>query len=99
MSNNEGPFKSHTIKADWYEASNWSQKSLDERVRILTEARKGQSMMGQFRPAPKTKYQTAESEAERKFKKTSEAIYNAGQVLDIPWTDYKGVTRIMKKGE
>ncbi len=56
-------------------------------------------MMGQFRPAAKTNYQTAESESERKFKKTSDAIYNAGQVLDIPWTDYKGVTRIMKRGE
>lgn len=97
--NNDGPFKSHTIKPDWYEASNWSEKSLDERVRILVEARKGQSMMGQFRPAAKTNYQTAESESERKFKKTSDAIYGAGQVLDIPWTDYKGITRIMNKGE
>lgn len=97
--NNEGPFKSHTIKPVWYEATNWSEKPLEERVRILTEKRKGQSMMGQFRPAAKTNYQTAESESERKFKKTNDAIYSAGQVLDIPWTDYKGVTRIMKKGD
>tara|TARA_B110000858_G_scaffold137500_1_gene156175 strand:- start:30 stop:329 length:300 start_codon:yes stop_codon:yes gene_type:complete len=97
--NNEGPFKSHTIKPDWYDASNWSEKPLEERVRILTNQRKGQSMMGQFRPAPKVNYPTAENDSERRFKIKSDAIYNAGQTLDIPWCDYLGVTRTMKKGD
>ena len=97
--NNEGQFKSKTYGGEFYTASNWNDKPLDERIKILTDARKGQSMMGQFRPAPKVNYPTAENDSERRFRIKSNAIYNAGQTLDIPWTDYLGVTRTMKQGD
>ena len=97
--NNEGSFKSKTYGGNFYSASNWNNKPIEERVKLLTESRKGQSMMGQFRPAPKVNYPTAENDSERRFRIKSDAIYNAGQTLDIPWKDYLGVTRIMNKGE
>ena len=97
--NNEGKFKSKTYGGSFYTASNWNNKPIEERIKLLTESRKGQSMMGQFRPAPKVNYPTAENQSEKNFRKKMDAIYGAGQTLGIPWTDYKGVTHGLKQGE
>ena len=97
--NNEGKFKSKTYGGEFYQATSWNDKPLDERLRILVDSRKGQSMMGQFRPAPKVNYPTAENDSERRFKRKMDAIEGAGQTLDIPWRDYLGVTRSIKKGD
>ena len=87
---NTAPYDNITYTAHWYSASNWSTKPLDERVKILTNARKGQSMMGAYRPAPYAPYPTAENYAERVFKRIHDNISGKGYVMGIFWQDYKG---------
>ena len=53
-------------------------------------------MLGRYNPAPYKPFPTAENYAERMFKKTHDAIYGKGYVLDIPWTDYLGNTYYIK---
>jgi hypothetical protein len=82
--------------AKWYEPTNWSQKPMTERLFILKEKHKHSHMLGRYRPAPYKPFPTAENYAERMFKKTHDAIYGKGYLLDIPWTDYLGNTHYVK---
>lgn len=61
-----------------------------ERVTILVNARKGQSMLGQYRPAPFAPYPTAENYAERVFKRIHDNVTGKGYTFGIPWQDYLG---------
>ena len=80
----------------WYEPTNWLEKQLPERLAILKEKHKHSHMLGRYNPAPYKPFPTAENYAERMFKKTHDAIYGKGYVLDIPWTDYLGNTYYIK---
>ena len=82
--------------AQWYEPITWSEKPMAERLFILKEKHKHSHMLGRYKPAPYQPFPTAENYAERMFKKTHDAIYNKGYVLDIPWTDYLGNTHYVK---
>ena len=96
---NTAPYDNTTYSAHWYSASRWSEKPLDERIKILTDARKGQSMMGRYKNPPYAPYPTKYNYADRMFKKKMDAIEGAGQFLDIPWTDYTGITYTIKLKE
>ena len=61
-----------------------------ERVTILINARKGQSMMGAYRPAPYKPYPTAENYAERVFKRKYDNITGKGYTFGMFWEDYRG---------
>jgi len=89
---NAAPYDNTLYRGDFYQATKWSTKSLDERIKILTGARKGQSMMGRYKNPPYAPYPTKYNYADRMFKKKMDAIQGAGQYLDIPWTDYTGIT-------
>ena len=93
------PYDNITYTAHWYSASRWSEKPLDERIKILTDARKGQSIMGRYKNPPYAPYPTKYNYADRMFKKKMDAIEGAGQFLDIPWTDYTGITYTIKLKE
>lgn len=96
---NTAPYDNITYSAHWYSASNWNEKPLDERIKILTEARKGQSMMGRYKNPPYAPYPTIYNYKDRVFKRVMDEIYGAGQVIGIPWTDYTGIkhTIILKE--
>ena len=89
---NVAPYDNITYSAHWYSASNWSEKPLTERIQILTDARKGQSMMGRYKNPPFQPFPTMANYADRMFKKKMDAIQGAGQYLDIPWCSYEGIT-------
>lgn len=82
--------------AKWYEPTNWSQKPMTERLFILKEKHKHSHMLGRYRPAAYKPFPTLENYNERMFKKTHDAIYGKGYLLDIPWTDYLGNTHYVK---
>ena len=93
----------HPVKYDntlysalWHEPTNWLEKPLSERLAILKEKHKHSHMLGRYNPAAFKPFPTAENYTERMFKKTHDAIYGKGYVLDIPWTDYLGNTYYIK---
>ena len=79
-------------RGKFYSATNWLDKPLDKRIKILTDARKGQSMLGRYVIPPFAPYPTLANYTDRMFKKKMDAIQGAGQYLDIPWTSYQGIT-------
>ena len=93
----QAPYSNTLHSAHWYQATNWLEKPLDERVKILTDARKGQSMLGKYQNPPFAPYPTKYNYADRVFKRVMDEIYGAGQVIGIPWTDYLGVTYTITK--
>ena len=89
------PYDSTLYRGKFYQATNWSIKPLDERIRLLVNKRKGQSMMGRYKNPPFQPFPTMANYADRMFKKKMDAIQGAGQYLDIPWRSYKGITYSM----
>ena len=96
---NTAPYDNVTYSAHWYSSSNWNQIPLEKRIKILTEARVGQSMMGRYVNPPFSPFPTMANYTDRMFKKKMDAIQGAGQFLDIPWKDYLGETHIIKLKE
>ena len=88
----QAPYDNTLYRGKFYSATNWSTKPLDERINILTDSRKGQSLMGRYKNPPFAPYPTSANYADRMFKQKMDAIQGAGQYLDIPWTDYTGIT-------
>lgn len=86
----QAPYSNTLHSPNWSQTTNWNNKPLEERVTILVNARKGQSMMGAYRPAPYAPYPTAENYAERVFKRIHDNISGKGYVMGIFWQDYKG---------
>ena len=95
----QAPYNSTLYRGKFYSATNWSDKPLDERIKLLTDARKGQSMLGKYRNPPYAPYPTKHNYADRIFKKKMDAIQGAGQYLDIPWRSYEGITYTIKLKE
>lgn len=93
----QAPYSNTLHSANWYQATNWNEKPLDERIKILVDLRKGQSMMGRYKNPPFSPFPTMANYTDRMFKKKMDAIYGAGQVIGIPWTDYLGVTYTITK--
>ena len=93
---NTAPYDNTTYTYHGYQATNWSGKPIDERIRLLVDLRKGQSMMGRYKNPPFAPYPTLANYTDRMFKKKMDAIDGAGQFLDIPWKDYLGVTHTIK---
>ena len=88
----QAPYNNTLYSAHWYQATNWSEKPVDERIRLLVSLRKGQSMLGKYRNPPFAPYPTSANYYDRMFKKKMMAIEKAGQFLDIPWKSYEGIT-------
>ena len=86
----QAPYSNTLHTCNWYQPTNWNNKPLVERITILVNARRGQSMLGQYRPAPYAPYPTAENYAERVFKRIHDNISGKGYVMGIFWQDYKG---------
>ena len=86
------PYDKTLYRGKFYQATNWSIKPLDERIKLLVDLRKGQSMMGRYMNPPFSPFPTMANYTDRMFKKKMDAIQGAGQFLDIPWKDYLGVT-------
>ena len=86
------PYDSTLYRGNFYQATNWSTKPLDERIKLLVDLRKGQSMMGRYMNPPFQPFPTMANYTDRMFKKKMDAIQGAGQYLDIPWTSYEGIT-------
>ena len=95
----QAPYDNTTYTYYGYQATNWNDKPIDERIKILTGARKGQSLMGRYKNPPYAPYPTKYNYADRIFKQKMDAIQGAGQFLDIPWTDYTGITHTIKLKE
>ena len=89
---NTAPYDNTTYTYHGYQATNWLEKPMDERIRLLVDKRKGQSMMGRYKNPPFAPYPTLANYTDRMFKKKMDAIQGAGQYLDIPWTSYEGIT-------
>jgi len=85
-----------TYSAIWYAPTNWNDKPFNQRIKILVEARVGQSMLGRYKNPPFQPFPTMANYTDRVFKKKMDAIQGAGQFLDIPWTDYKGIKHYIK---
>lgn len=96
---NTAPYDSTLYRGKFYSATNWLEKPLDKRIKILTDARKGQSMLGKYRNPPFAPYPTIWNYADRVFKRKMDNIQGAGQYLDIPWTCYQGITHTIKLKE
>jgi hypothetical protein len=96
---NTAPYDNTTYTYYGHQATNWNDKPIDERIKILTGARKGQSLMGRYKIPPYAPYPTKYNYADRIFKQKMDAIEGAGQFLDIPWTDYTGITHTIKLKE
>ena len=88
----QAPYDNVTYTYHSYQATNWNDKPIDERIRLLVDLRKGQSMMGRYVNPPFSPFPTMANYTDRMFKKKMDAIQGAGQFLDIPWTDYTGIT-------
>jgi hypothetical protein len=88
----QAPYSNTLHSADWYQPTNWNNKPIESRINILVKARVGQSMMGRYMNPPFSPFPTMANYTDRMFKKKMDAIQGAGQFLDIPWTDYTGVT-------
>jgi len=86
----QAPYSNTLHTCNWYQPTNWLDKPLAERVTMLVNARKGQSMLGQYRPAPYAPYPTAENYAERVFKRINDNITGKGYVFGMTWQDYLG---------
>ena len=86
------PYDNTLYRGKFYSATNWNDIALSKRIKILTEARLGQSMMGRYVNPPFSPFPTMANYNDRMFKKKMDAIQGAGQFLDIPWKDYLGVT-------
>ena len=95
----QAPYSNTLHSAHWYQATNWNEKPLDERIKILVDLRKGQSMMGRYVNPPFSPFPTMANYTDRMFKKKMDAIQGAGQFLDIPWKDYLGATHTIKLKE
>lgn len=95
----QAPYSNTLHSAHWYQATNWNVIPLSKRIKILTEARVGQSMMGRYVNPPFSPFPTMANYTDRMFKKKMDAIQVAGQFLDIPWKDYLGVTHSIKLKE
>ena len=79
-------------RGKFYQATNWLEKPIDDRIRLLVSLRKGQSMLGRYKNPPFAPYPTLANYTDRMFKKKMDAIQGAGQYLDIPWASYEGIT-------
>ena len=88
----KAPYDKTLYRGKFYSATNWNDKPLDDRIKILTDARKGQSMLGRYKNPPFQPFPTMANYTDRMFKKKMDAIQGAGQFLDIPWRDYTGIT-------
>ena len=88
----QAPYNNTLYSAHWYQATNWSEKPVDERIKILVKARVGQSMLGRYKNPPFSPFPTMANYTDRMFKKKMDAIQGAGQYLDIPWASYEGIT-------
>tara|TARA_B100000767_G_scaffold264053_1_gene278491 strand:- start:1015 stop:1380 length:366 start_codon:yes stop_codon:yes gene_type:complete len=86
----QAPYSNTLHKANWYQATNWNEKPIQERITILVNAKKGQTMLGQYRPAPYAPYPTAENYKERVTKRIFDNITGAGQTFGIFYSDYLG---------
>ena len=89
---NAAPYDNTTYTGKFYQATNWNDIPLDKRIKVLTAARVGQSMMGRYKNPPFSPFPTMANYTDRMFKKKMDNIQGAGQFLDIPWTDYTGIT-------
>jgi len=89
-------YDNKTYAAQWYEATNWNEKSLSEKISVIKARFKNGSMMGRFNPAPFRSFPTAENTKERLFKEKFDLIERLGYKLDIPWKDYLGATHFIK---
>ena len=89
---NTAPYDNTTYTGEFYQATNWNDIPLDKRIKVLTAARVGQSMMGRYKNPPFSPFPTMANYTDRMFKKKMDNIQGAGQFLDIPWTDYTGTT-------
>tara|TARA_B110000858_G_C17772189_1_gene460225 strand:+ start:1362 stop:1742 length:381 start_codon:yes stop_codon:yes gene_type:complete len=96
---NTSPYDNTTYSYYGYQATNWNEKPIADRIRILVDLRKGQSMMGRYRNPPFAPYPTIYNYRDRVFKRVMDNIQGAGQYLDIPWKDYVGVTHTIKLKE
>jgi hypothetical protein len=88
----QAPYSNTLHSAHWYQPTNWNNKPIESRINILVKARVGQSMMGRYMNPPFSPFPTMANYTDRMFKKKMDAIQGAGQFLDIPWTDYTGIT-------
>jgi hypothetical protein len=95
----QAPYSNTLHTCNWYQPTNWLDKPLGERIRLLVDLRKGQSMMGRYMNPPFSPFPTMANYTDRMFKKRMDAIQGAGQFLDIPWKDYLGVTHSIKLKE
>jgi hypothetical protein len=91
----QAPYSNTLHSAHWYQPTNWNNKPIESRINILVNSRVGQSMMGRYKNPPFAPYPTLANYTDRMFKKKMDAIQGAGQFLDIPWTDYTGITHII----
>jgi hypothetical protein len=96
---NTSPYDNTTYSYYGYQATNWNEKPIADRIRILVDLRKGQSMMGRYQNPPFAPYPTIYNYRDRVFKRVMDNIQGAGQYLDIPWKDYVGVTHTIKLKE
>lgn len=96
---NTAPYDNTTYSYYGYQATNWNEKPIADRIRILVDLRKGQSMMGRYQNPPFAPYPTIYNYRDRVFKRVMDNIQGAGQYLDIPWTSYQGITYTMTKKE
>ena len=87
---NTAPYDNTTYTYYGYQATNWSERPIDERIKHLVDLRKGQSMMGRYKNPPFAPFPTIYNYRDRVFKRVMDNIQGAGQYLDIPWTDYLG---------
>lgn len=90
------PYDNTLYRGKFYSATNWNDIPLSKRIKILTEARIGQSMMGRYVNPPFSPFPTMANYTDRVFKRKMDNIEGAGQFLDIPWTDYLGNTHYNK---
>jgi len=88
----QAPYDNTTYTYNGYQATNWIEKPIDERIRLLVDLRKGQSMLGRYKNPPFQPFPTMANYTDRVFKRVMDNIQGAGQYLDIPWTCYLGVT-------
>ena len=95
----QAPYDKTLYRGKFYQATNWSAKPLDERIKLLVDLRKGQSMMGRYMNPPFSPFPTMANYTDRMFEKKMDAIQGAGQFLDIPWKDYLGATHSIKLKE
>ena len=70
----QAPYSNTLHSAHWYQATNWNEKPIDERIKILVDLRKGQSMMGRYMNPPFSPFPTMANYTDRMFKKKMDAI-------------------------